>query len=98
MATTNTDGSGVMLDYKTGDQHSISPFFGAGTAKPIDWIYRDEGTKTTATGLVEDANSIDNENDLDNKIAVISAQISGIAGYTKYQGQVSMVTIPVEEG
>ena len=95
MTTTNTDGSGVMLDYKTGDQHSISPFFGAGTAKPIDWIYRDEGTKITATGLVDDADKIENKNNLSEKIAVVSAQISGIAGYTRYQGQVSMVKIPV---
>ena len=87
--------SGVMLDYKTGEQHSISPFFGAGTAKPIDWIYRDEGEKTTAAGLVNKINRIDNKSDPGQKIAVISAQISGIAGYTKYQGQVSMVKIPI---
>ena len=90
--------SGVMLDYKQGGAHSLSPFFGAGTAKPIDWIYRDEGTKITATGLVDDADKIENKNNLSEKIAVVSAQISGIAGYTRYQGQVSMVTIPVEEG
>lgn len=83
----------VMLDYKQGTEHSLSPFFGAGSAKPIDWIYRNEGEKTTAAALVDDASSIDNESG--GKTAVISAQISGIAGYTKYQGQVTLVDIPV---
>ena len=87
--------SGVMLDYKQGGAHSLSPFFGAGTARPIDWIYRDEGEKTTAAGLVNDADEIENKNNISEKIAVVSAQISGIAGYTKCQGQVSMVKIPI---
>ena len=85
----------IMLDYKRGTEHSLSPFFGAGTAKPVDWIHRNEGEKTTAAGLVDDAKKIDNKSNKSSKTAVISAQISGIAGYTKYQGQVSMVTIPL---
>jgi hypothetical protein len=83
----------IMLDYKKGTENSLSPFFGAGTASPVDWIYRNEGIKTTAAGLVEDADSIDNTSA--GTTAVLSAQVSGIAGYTKYQGQVSLVEIPV---
>ena len=83
----------VMLDYRKGTEHSLSPFFGAGTAKPVDWIYRNEGEKTTAAGLVDDASGIDNASA--GTTAVISAQVSGIAGYTKYQGQITMVEIPV---
>jgi len=83
----------VMLDYRKGTEHSLSPFFGAGTAKPVDWIYRNEGVKTTAAGLVDAADGIDNASA--GTTAVISAQISGIAGYTKYQGQITMVDIPI---
>ena len=83
----------VMLDYRKGTEHSLSPFFGAGTAKPVDWIYRNEGEKTTAAGLVDDASTIDNASA--GTTAVISAQVSGIAGYTKYQGQITMVEIPI---
>ncbi len=84
---------GVMLDYRKGTEHSLSPFFGAGTAKPIDWIHREEGIKTTAAGLVSGADSIDNSTG--GSTAVLSAQISGIAGYTKYQGQITMVELPI---
>jgi len=83
----------VMLDYRKGTEHSLSPFFGAGTAKPIDWIHREEGEKTTAAGLVDGADGIDNATS--GTTAVLSAQISGIAGYTKYQGQITMVEIPL---
>ena len=82
----------VMLDYRSGTEHSLSPFFGAGTAKPVDWIYRNEGKKITAAGLVGDADGIDNTT---GQTAILSAQVSGIAGYTKYQGQITMVEIPV---
>jgi hypothetical protein len=84
---------GVMLDYRKGTEHSLSPFFGAGTAKPIDWIHREEGIKTTAAALCEGADSIDNGSS--GSTAVLSAQISGIAGYTKYQGQITMVELPI---
>jgi hypothetical protein len=40
-----------MIDWKKGQEHSLSPFFGAGTAKAVDWIHRDEGEKTNAAGL-----------------------------------------------
>ena len=83
---------GAVIDQRIGQEHSLTPFNGAGTAKPIDWIYRDEGEKTTSAALVEDANSIDNASG--SGIAVISAQISGIAGYTKYQGQIVQIIIP----
>ncbi len=82
----------IMLDYRKGTEHSLSPFFGAGTAKPVDWIYRNEGIKTTAAGLVDDASNI--ENSSAGNTAVISAQVSGIAGYTKYQGQITLIDIP----
>jgi len=85
----------IMLDHRAGTEKSLSPFFGAGTAKPVDWIYRNEGEKITAAGLVSSAGSIDNASDTATKTAVISAQISGIAGYTKFQGQVTMVKVPV---
>jgi len=84
----------VMMDYRSGQQHSISPFYGAGTAHMIDVIHRNEGKVISAQGLVEDISSVDNEND-GNKI-VRSASVQGISGYTKYQGSVEMVEIPLE--
>jgi len=84
---------GVMIDYTTGTEHSLSPFFGAGTAKAVDFIHRNEGIKTTAAGLVDDADSIDNQTSQNE--AIISAQVSGIAGYARYQGQVQMVKLPL---
>lgn len=83
----------VVIDYKSGTEHSLSPFFGAGDAHPVDWIHRNEGVKTTAAALMGSTGAIDNASA--GQTAVISAQISGIAGYTKYQGQVSLVEIPV---
>ena len=85
----------VVIDYKQGKEHSLSPFFAAGSAHAADWIHRDEGDKTVASGLVSTADEIDNKSNTSEKKAVISAQISGIAGYTKYQGQVTMITVPV---
>ncbi len=84
---------GAVIDQRRGQEHSLTPFNGAGTAKPIDWIHRDEGNKITSTALVDDANSIDNTSS--GSTAVISAQISGIAGYTKYQGQIVQIIIPI---
>jgi hypothetical protein len=83
----------IMIDWKQGHEHSLSPFFGAGTAKAVDWIHRDEGLKTNAAGLVDDMDEIGNQSA--GKTAVLSANISGIAGYTKFQGSVSLVEIPV---
>jgi hypothetical protein len=85
--------SGVMIDWKEGTEHSLSPFFGAGTAKAVDWIHRNEGIKTNAAGLVDDMDEISNTSS--GKTAVLSASISGIAGYTRFQGSVSLVEIPV---
>jgi hypothetical protein len=82
-----------MIDWKKGQEHSLSPFFGAGTAKAVDWIHRDEGEKTNAAGLVDDMDAI--ENTSGEKTAILSASISGIAGYTRFQGSVSLVKIPV---
>ena len=84
---------GAIIDQRRGQEHSLTPFNGAGTAKPIDWIYRDEGYKITSAGLVEDAANITNVSS--GNLAVISAQVSGIAGYTKYQGQIVQIQIPL---
>ena len=84
---------GVMIDYNEVNENSLSPFFGAGSARPVDFIYRNEGTKISAAGLVDDAETIDN--DSQGTKAVVSAQISGIAGYNKYQGQVQIVKLPL---
>ncbi len=84
---------GAVIDQRVGQEHSLTPFNGAGTAKPIDWIHRDEGNKITSTALVDDAGAITNESA--GNTAVISAQVSGIAGYTKYQGQIVQITIPL---
>ena len=84
---------GAVIDQRRGQEHSLTPFNGAGTAKPIDWIHRDEGYKITSAALVDDAESIANASG--GTTAVISAQISGIAGYTKYQGQIVEVEIPL---
>jgi len=84
---------GAMIDYKSGTEHSLQPFPGAGSARAIDWIHRNEGIKTNAAAVVKsDPDKIDNKNE--GKVAIISASISGIAGYTYYQGSVSMVEIP----
>ncbi len=84
---------GAIIDQRRGQEHSLTPFNGAGTAKPIDWIHRDEGNKVTSAALVDSADSIDNASA--GNVAVISAQISGIAGYTKYQGQVVEIILPI---
>lgn len=86
---------GAVIDQRTGQEHSLTPFNGAGTAKPIDWIHRDEGNKVTSAALVDGIDGIDNESNVGTRTAVISAQISGIAGYTKYQGQVVQVVVPL---
>jgi len=83
----------VMIDYNEVKEHSFSPFFGAGTAKMVDDIYRNEGSKITATGLVDDMDTISNANE--GTRAVISAQVSGIAGYHRFQGQVQQVQLPL---
>ena len=88
----------VVIDYKQGTSYDLSPFFAAGSAHAADWIHRNEGEKTVASGLVSDAKQIDNKSDTGKRQAVISAQISGIAGYTKYQGQVTMVVVPNGKG
>ena len=84
---------GAVIDQRRGQEHSLTPFNGAGTAKPIDWIHRDEGNKITSAALVDDADAITNASA--GTTAVISAQVSGIAGYTKYQGQIVQVVIPL---
>ena len=84
---------GAVIDQRRGQEHSLTPFNGAGTAKPVDWIHRDEGNKITSAALVDAIDGIDNESG--GMTAVISAQISGIAGYTKYQGQIVQILIPL---
>ena len=49
---------GAVIDQRRGQEHSLTPFNGAGTAKPIDWIHRDEGNKITSAALVDDAEAI----------------------------------------
>lgn len=84
--------STVYLDYKSSSNYSLSPFFGAGIAKSMEWIHRNEGDKISAASLVDDIDAIENKSA--GNFAVVSAQISGIAGFHRYQGQIEQIKIP----
>ncbi len=84
---------GAVLDQRRGTEYSLSPFNAAGSARPIEFIHRNEGEKIVSAALVDDADSITNSST--STVAVISANISGISGYTKYQGQVTQIVIPL---
>jgi hypothetical protein len=77
----------VWLDRKEGQAGSLQPFFGAGSAEPCDWAKRLDGHRVDGTKLGDDKVP-DGGNGI-----VLSAGYTGIAGYTKYQVQLSVLTL-----
>ncbi len=80
----------VWLDKKTGQAGSLQPFFGAGSEEPCDWAKRFDGTRTDGTKLGSESMPQGSQGAI-----VLSAGFSGIAGYDKYQIQMSELTLSI---
>jgi hypothetical protein len=82
-------GNCVWLDKKWGQAGSLQPFFGAGSADPCDWAKRLDGQRTDGTKLGDDQMDLGAAG----SSVVLSAGYTGIAGYTKYQVQLSVLEL-----
>lgn len=71
--------------------NSLNPFFEGGKAEPYQLVERNEGARTSGSGMLTGPGVEESEG----QIAVLSSSCSGIAGFTMYQAQIDFITIPV---
>ena len=77
-----------LIDYQRVIKHSTQPFYKAGSADPLKWVYRKEGENFSTAGIVYNKN-LDLEDD--KSIVITGSGGSGIAGTTFYQVQAQLI-------